>query len=159
MTNYPPPEYRPPPAYVYPQTPYQSPTNRHEGLAVASLCLGVVGCLFGLIPLTFWIALICGALALIFGFIGHRPKKAKWGIALGTVAIILGIIGVVIINNAVNKLNTDLNSIPTALSAQTHPGWQHNPHNPHYVPLTRPSSTATCTGVQTGTIGSQPHCV
>ncbi len=44
-----------------------------------------------------------------------------------------------------------------ALAANTsnpHPGWQHNPHNPHY----RPPITS-CSWVQTATIGSAPHCV
>ena len=44
-----------------------------------------------------------------------------------------------------------------ALAANTsnpHPGWQHNPHNPHY----RPPITS-CLWVQTATIGSAPHCV
>jgi len=154
MTNY-------PPAYVYPQTPYQPPINRHEGLAITALVLGIIGCMFGLIPITFWIALPCGVLAVVFGFIGHRPLKGKFGVALGTIAIILGIIGVVIVNNAVTDFGNSLD--PSSMSAVSithpHPGWQHNPHNPHYVPLTRPTPTSTCTLVQTGTIGSLPRCV
>ncbi len=44
-----------------------------------------------------------------------------------------------------------------ALAANTsnpHPGWQHNPRNPHYRP-----PVTTCSWVQTATIGSVPHCV
>jgi hypothetical protein len=52
-------------------------------------------------------------------------------------------------------------SIAAPASAHTHPGWQHNPRNPHYVkvvPTPRPTPTG-CTWVQTGTIGSVPHLV
>jgi hypothetical protein len=106
MTDYQQPTYPPPPTYSYPS----APVNRHEGLAVAALVLGIIGVVFGVVPLTFWIALPCGALALIFGLIGRRPTKGKWGVALGAVAIMLGIIGAVILNSAVNDLDKTLNA-------------------------------------------------
>ena len=44
-----------------------------------------------------------------------------------------------------------------AANSNPHPGWQHNPRNPHYV---KPVTTVpTCSWVQTATIGSAPHCV
>jgi hypothetical protein len=36
-------------------------------MAVAALVLGIVGCVLGLVPLTGFIALICGILGLVFG--------------------------------------------------------------------------------------------
>jgi hypothetical protein len=41
-----------------------------------------------------------------------------------------------------------------------HPGWQHNPRNPHYVKLVRPPvPPPTCTWVIGGAIGDVPRCV
>jgi hypothetical protein len=41
-----------------------------------------------------------------------------------------------------------------AANGNPHPGWQRNPHNPHYRP-----PAVTCSWVQTATIGSAPHLV
>jgi hypothetical protein len=50
-----------------------------------------------------------------------------------------------------------------ALAANTshpHPGWQHNPRNPHYVKPVWPVKTVpTCTWVIANSIGSVPRCV
>jgi len=120
MTDYQQPDYPPPPPPYNPYIPTRrydhDPVNRHEGLAVAALVLGIIGVAFGVIPLTFWIALPCGALALIFGLIGRRPTKGKWGVALGVIALVLGIIGATIVNKAVNDLNSSL-STDTNISA------------------------------------------
>jgi hypothetical protein len=101
---------RAPPA-VLPPSP-----NRHEGLAVAALVLGIIAVVFGAIPLTFILAWVLGALAVIFGGIGRRPTKGKWGLALGIVAIVLGVIGVIIINGAVDNDSSGAASVavPTA---------------------------------------------
>jgi hypothetical protein len=51
-------------------------------------------------------------------------------------------------------------SIAAPASAHTHPGWQHNPRNPHYVKLWRPPvPSPTCTWVISGAVGSVPRCV
>jgi hypothetical protein len=117
MTDYQQPTYPPPPTYSYPP----APVNRHEGLAVAALVLGIIGVVFGVIPLTFWIALPCGALALIFGIIGRRPTKGKWGVALGAAALALGVIGAAIVNSAVNDLNKalDTSTVDTSVLGAT----------------------------------------
>lgn len=69
-----------------------------NGLAVAALVLGIIGVFFGIIPLTFFIAWILGALALVFGLVGCRRRvrraMAAWGAALGLVSLILGSMGV-----------------------------------------------------------------
>jgi hypothetical protein len=90
------PSYAPPPV---------QPVNTHRGLAIAALVLGIVGAVFGFIPITFVIALICGVLALIFGLIGRRHGMGKAGLILGIVAIALGIWGAVIVNQVSNDLN------------------------------------------------------
>jgi len=86
-------------------------------MAVAALVLGLIGLLAGLIPLFFFIAFPCGILAVIFGFVGRRraiqrPSSGKGlstaGLVMGALAIILGIIGVVIVNRAVNDISETL---------------------------------------------------
>ena len=81
-------------------------------MAVSGMVLGIVGVIFGLIPILAVPALICGALALIFGGVGLNavrtdPRRAGKGmaiagIALGAVAVILAIAGFVIVANAFN---------------------------------------------------------
>jgi hypothetical protein len=107
----------PPAAPAPPPQPVAVPGN---GLAVAALVLGIVGAVFGLIPLTFIIALICGILATVFGWVGlQRTKKvgaphkgmAIAGFVLGLVAIALGIVGIIIISTAANDLNKSIEDI------------------------------------------------
>jgi len=78
--------------------------NTHSSMAVAALVLGIIGVVFGLIPLTFFVALACGVLAIVFGALGRYHTKAKWGLALGIVAVALGIWGATIVNKASNDL-------------------------------------------------------
>ena len=74
--------------------------------------MGIVGAVFGLIPLTALVALICGLLGVIFGFIGiGRARKvgagmgmAVAGLVLGIVAVALSIVGFVIVDEAVREL-------------------------------------------------------
>ncbi|MGH2827803.1 MAG: DUF4190 domain-containing protein [Actinomycetota bacterium] len=92
--------------------------KRTNGMAVAALTLGVVGTVFGMIPLTFAVAFICGTLAAIFGIVGIRNAKERGrkGLAIaGTVlagaALALGVVGVVITSAAVNELDRQFNEI------------------------------------------------
>lgn len=86
-----------------------SPSN---GLAVAALVVGIVGAVFGLIPLFFFISLPLGVLALIFGLVGIRKASkggrrmgmAIAGTVLGLVSAGLGVIGFVIVDEAVEDL-------------------------------------------------------
>lgn len=95
-----------------------SPTN---GLAVAALVLGIIGVVFGLLPLTFFIALVCGVLALIFGALGWRKANrgsgrkgmAIAGFILGLAGLGLGIAGIVIVDDAVTELDRQLQEIET----------------------------------------------
>ncbi len=81
-------------------------------MAVASLVLGIVGTVFGLIPLTAFIALICGVLAVVFGLVGLRKARsgapgkgmAVAGVVLGSIAFVLAVVGLVILNNVVTDL-------------------------------------------------------
>src|SRR6266508_806046 len=72
-----------------------------SGLGTAALVLGIVGAAFGLIPLFAIIALICGAIAVVFGAIGlKRPGRGRAiaGLVLGLVALALGIWGAFIVD-------------------------------------------------------------
>jgi hypothetical protein len=90
-----------------------------NGLAVASLVLGIVGAVMGLIPLTGFIAIICGLLGVIFGFVGWRKASsgagrkgmAIAGLILSAIALTLGVVGLVIMNDAVNELDRELNKL------------------------------------------------
>lgn len=73
---------------------------RSNGLAVAALVCGIVG--------LFIANLILGPLAIIFGAIGlqranrgaGRRTMSAWGLGLGIVALVLGIIAIVAISNS-----------------------------------------------------------
>lgn len=92
-----------------------------NGLATAALVLGIIGAVVGLIPLTSPVALVLGVLATVFGAIGRNkaaknpevPNKgrATAGLVLGIVSIVLSIIGMVIVSNAVNDTEKELNRI------------------------------------------------
>ena len=90
-------------------------TSGGNGLAVAALTLGIFGILFGLIPILFFLAWILGLLALIFGLIGRkqpvRRKMATWGALLGAGGLVLGTIGVVIVDRAVDDFIEDIEDI------------------------------------------------
>lgn len=92
-----------------------------NGMAVASLVLGIIGVVFGLVPLTGFIAVICGLLATVFGWVGRKNAKkdpqvgrktmATWGLVLGVIALALGIWGIVIVGDAINDLEQELEDL------------------------------------------------
>lgn len=89
-----------------------------NGLAVAGLVCGIIGVLVGLIPIFFIGAWILGVLGLVFGLIARsranddpeigRKTMATWAAILGVVAVGLGVVGVVIVNDATNDLGDSL---------------------------------------------------
>jgi hypothetical protein len=92
-----------------------------NGFAVTALVLGLIGAVVGLVPIFFLGAWLLGLLAVIFGFAGRlrakrepeagHAKMAIAGVILGAIAIILGIIGLNVVNSAVDDLNSDLDQI------------------------------------------------
>lgn len=98
-----------------------------NGFGIAALCLAIPGLVFGLIPLTGFIALICGALAVIFGLLGHGRARRKVatnkGMAitstiLGVGAIGLGILGMSIVFNTVDELDNELKKTGEEITSQ-----------------------------------------
>lgn len=98
-----------------------------NGFGIAALCLAIPGLIFGLIPLTGFIALICGVLAVIFGLLGRGRAKRKvatnkkmaiTSTILGVGAIGLGILGMSIVFNAVDELDKELKKTSEEISSQ-----------------------------------------
>jgi len=97
-----------------------SKVKPHRGLAIAAFVLAVVGAIFGLIPLTCVIAIICGVIALIFGLVSRAHGMGKAGIVIGIVALALGIWGAIIVNSAVNDISNNVNDYNNCIqNAQT----------------------------------------
>lgn len=65
-------------------------------MAVASLVLGIVGVVFGLIPGVGWLGVVLGIIGIILGALGRKdPAKkgmATAGLVLSIIAVILGLI-------------------------------------------------------------------
>ena len=83
--------------------PYYAPPPRN-GFGVTALCLALPGSVFGFFPLTGFLALVLGALALLFGLLGvARARKglasnrgmSMLGAVLGACVLVAGIWGVV----------------------------------------------------------------
>ncbi|MFE1944059.1 DUF4190 domain-containing protein [Streptomyces massasporeus] len=62
--------------------------SRTNGLAIASLCCGIIGLLF--------LNIILGPLAIIFGAVARRQASVKNGAGMAKAGIILGIVDVVL---------------------------------------------------------------
>ena len=96
----PPPTYGPPPpGYGAPgygppgYAPYGPPQRRTNGLAIASLCCGIVGCFYG----------VPAILAIVFGFIARSQirRQPQEGSGMALAGIILGITWLVVLVGAV----------------------------------------------------------
>jgi len=104
----------------YPQQHYAPQPQVGAGLQVTAIVAGIFGVIFGLIPLTFFLAWAFGIVALVVGIMAYRRAKAvghkqgRAGIVIGAIAIVLGIIGVVIVSDAFDDLDEDLTCIDEA---------------------------------------------
>ncbi|MGH9187586.1 MAG: DUF4190 domain-containing protein [Acidimicrobiales bacterium] len=78
------------------------------GLAVAAFVCGLVGALFGLMPLLFFVAFPLGVLGLIFGIVARRRGKsgmAVAGVVLGSLAVVLAVVGVAVLADVFDDLD------------------------------------------------------
>jgi hypothetical protein len=121
--QYPPPPMSP---HGYAQQPPYAPPAPRNGFGITALCLALAGLVFGLVPFTGFIALILGAMAVLFGLLGlsrvakglaNNRKMSIVGTVLGAGAVALGIWGIVIVFNAVDDLSDSLQGAPVSSGA------------------------------------------
>jgi len=107
-------------------TPPPTTVEPRNGFAITALVLGIVGILFGLIPLTGFIAFILGATGLVFalsnrGRIKRGRSDAKkmtiFGGVLSAIALALGIWGMIILFTAVDQFGEDMEDIGNDLDS------------------------------------------
>jgi hypothetical protein len=99
--------------------------EQRKGMAIAAMVVGIVATVLGLVPLFGLFALAGGIVALVLGLVAaSKAKKAKQprgmaraGWILGAVAIALGVIGMAVVNSAINDLERDLDQIEQELDA------------------------------------------
>lgn len=100
-----------------------------NGLGTAALVCGIVGVVFALIPILFFISFPLGILGVVFGAVGMSRVRRKVannrgmavaGFILGIIAFVLAIIGAVAIGSAVDDLNNDLNSASAGATSFPH---------------------------------------
>jgi Domain of unknown function (DUF4190) len=82
-----------PPLPIGPPGPH-APPQQTDGMAVASLVLGIVGLV---LTITVWIGPICDVLAIVFGAMARRrlPEGAP-NRGMATAGFVLGIVGLVL---------------------------------------------------------------
>lgn len=93
----PPPARGGPPVPQQPMTPAQATAQQSNGMAVASLVLGIVAVVSGIIPFLFVLGPVLGVLAIIFGFIGiGKANQTGVGKGMAIAGLVLGIVGTVL---------------------------------------------------------------
>ncbi|MFJ8145602.1 DUF4190 domain-containing protein [Streptomyces sp. NPDC096094] len=65
-----------------------SSRSRTNGLAIASLCCGIVG--------LFFLSVVLGPLAIVLGAVGLRQAPAKGGAGMAKAGVVLGILALVL---------------------------------------------------------------
>jgi len=91
-----------------------------RGMATAAICCGIGGVVLALIPILGIFGLGLGLVALVLGFVSWRSGKragrrqGRAGMVLGACAVMLGVVGLVIVSNAFNKLDSDLDCLANA---------------------------------------------
>lgn len=108
-----------PPPYGQQQWAPPPPPARN-GFGITALVLAIIGCVFGLIPFTGFIALILGLLAVLFGLLGLGRVRRRLadnkiltivGTVLGVLSTVLGIVGIVIVFGTINQLSRDMDEL------------------------------------------------
>ena len=100
---------------------YAAPAQAYprNGLGIAALVTGIIGILFGLVPITFFIAGPLAVISIILGFAGRgrvkrgiatNGKATVAGIVCGFVAGVLSVIGFATVIDAFEDLGDELES-------------------------------------------------
>jgi hypothetical protein len=112
--------------------PTPRPASPRNGLGLAALILALIGVLFGLVPLTGFIAVALALVAVPLALAGRarvrrgeatNGKSAMTGLVVGLGALALGVWGITIVFGAVDQLADDLSG-PAPLSAPAVSGQQ-----------------------------------
>ncbi len=94
-----------------------------NGLGIAALIIGIIGCLFGFVPFTFWIAGPMGVTALVLGLAGRgRVKRGEasnrittWaGIVVGLGSLALSIWGAAVLFGAFDEAVSEMEDAGSA---------------------------------------------
>lgn len=105
-----------------------SPTAMRNGLGIAGLILGIIGILFGFVPLTFFIAGPLGVTGLILALVGRarvkrgeasNGKAALFGVLTSLIALALSVWGAVIVFDTVDDTADELDRISEDLDDYT----------------------------------------
>jgi hypothetical protein len=102
-----------PPMTVYVREP-------KNGFGITAFICGIAGAICGLIPILSIPALAAGLIGFGFGMGGVKRLRSKradnkvmtiLGVIVSVLAVVLGVVGFIIVQNAVADLQTDLNNI------------------------------------------------
>jgi predicted PurR-regulated permease PerM len=102
-----------PPMTVYVREP-------KNGFGITAFICGIAGAICGLIPILSVPALAAGLIGFGFGMGGVKRLRSKradnkvmtiLGVIVSVLAVVLGVIGMIIVQHAVDQLQTDLNNI------------------------------------------------
>ena len=112
-----------------PQRPAAPPTPEPKnGFGITSLAL--VGLVFTLTPITAFLALILGGLAVLFAFLGMaRTRRGRasnrkmnyFGLGIGIVTFLLGLAGMISFFQSLNELDTRMRDLDKQLRAPAPP--------------------------------------
>ena len=89
-------------------------------LGIVALICGIVGMFFGLVPLMCFVSFPLGLTALILGFVAWRGgkgvgiKQGRAGLVTGAPALVLGVVGAVVVMNAVDNFGDSMDCISNA---------------------------------------------
>jgi len=106
-----------------PATPAEPESKPRNAFGMAALVLAAVGVALGLVPLTGFIAFLCGAAGMVFGFLGiaragrgvaDNPGISIAGTVLSTIALVLGIWGVMVSAQSAARLSRDLGALSSS---------------------------------------------
>lgn len=84
-----------------------------HGLIVTAFVSSIIGFFLGLVPILFALAWAGGAVGIVCGLVGRVKSRrvggptrmATWAIVIGVLAFALGIVGIVIVQNALDDMS------------------------------------------------------
>lgn len=91
-----------------------------NGMATAGLVFGILGVVFGLVPVAAFAGIVFAIFALIFGGLGRRRARdpavegkgrATVGVILGVIAFVMSVIGIFVVTNGVFDVDTNIDRI------------------------------------------------